>query len=81
VITDLDLPMMSGFEFCEWLKSQEVTKDIFTIALTSSNSPTDQSRANEVGFDEFLVKFNSHELITCLDGCFARMKHNAGVNV
>tara|TARA_R110002095_G_scaffold205518_1_gene188933 strand:+ start:10743 stop:13421 length:2679 start_codon:yes stop_codon:yes gene_type:complete len=81
VITDLDLPMMDGFEFCEWLKEQKNTKDIFSIALTSSHSPADRSRASEAGFDEFLVKFNSQELISSLDGCFARMKHNAGVNV
>tara|TARA_R110002111_G_scaffold262289_1_gene337807 strand:+ start:90077 stop:92743 length:2667 start_codon:yes stop_codon:yes gene_type:complete len=81
VITDLDFPMMNGFEFCEWLREQKNTKDIYSIALTSSHSPADRSRANEAGFDEFLVKFNSQELISSLDGCFDRMKQNAGVNV
>ncbi|QDU09112.1 chemotaxis protein CheW [Gimesia aquarii] len=80
VITDIDLPMMDGFEFCAWLKGQETTKNISTLALTSSNSSANQSRATEVGFDQFLVKFNSHELISCLDGCFAKMTVDAGVN-
>ncbi|QDT97874.1 chemotaxis protein CheW [Gimesia aquarii] len=80
VITDIDLPMMDGFEFCEWLKGQETTKNISTLALTSSNSSANQSRAADVGFDQFLVKFNSHELISCLDGCFAQMAVDAGVN-
>ncbi|WP_417383825.1 chemotaxis protein CheW [Gimesia sp.] len=80
VITDLDLPMMDGFEFCEWLKSQESTQEMNVIALTSANSSTDQSRARDAGFDEFLVKFNSHELISCLDESFARSKYKTGVN-
>ena len=80
VITDFDLPMMDGFEFCEWLKERESTKDIYTIALTSSSSSANQSRATEVGFDKFLIKFNSQELVSCLDGCFAKMKSDAGVH-
>lgn len=80
VITDLDLPMMDGFEFCEWLKSQERSQELSVIALTSANSSADQTRAREAGFDEFLVKFNSHELISCLDESFARLKYKTGVN-
>ncbi|MCH9657004.1 MAG: chemotaxis protein CheW [Planctomycetes bacterium] len=80
VITDIDLPMMSGFEFCEWVKGRETTKDINVIALTSSNSSANQSRATEVGFEQFLIKFNSHELVSCLNSCFARMEFDAGVN-
>ncbi|WP_417389920.1 chemotaxis protein CheW [Gimesia sp.] len=79
VITDLDLPMMDGFEFCEWLKEQEDTQQLSVIALTSANSATDQAKAREAGFDEFLVKFNSHELISCLDESFARLKYKTGV--
>ncbi|HBL42328.1 chemotaxis protein CheW [Gimesia sp.] len=79
VITDLDLPMMDGFEFCEWLKEQEDTQELSVIALTSANSATDQAKAREAGFDEFLVKFNSHELISCLDESFARLKYKTGV--
>ncbi|MCA9003972.1 MAG: chemotaxis protein CheW [Planctomycetaceae bacterium] len=80
VITDLDLPMMDGFEFCEWLKSQESTQEMNVIALTSASSSTDQAKARDAGFDEFLVKFNSHELISCLDESFARSKYKTGVN-
>lgn len=80
VITDLDLPMMDGFEFCEWLKEQEDTQGLSVIALTAANSATDQAKAREAGFDEFLVKFNSHELISCLDESFARLKYKTGVN-
>ncbi|WP_417378478.1 chemotaxis protein CheW [Gimesia sp.] len=80
VITDLELPMMDGFEFCAWLKSNENTQDVNVIALTSANSSADQAKAREAGFDEFLVKFNSHELISCLDESFARLKYKTGVN-
>lgn len=80
IVTDIDLPMMDGFEFCEWLKEHDSLKDVCTIALTASNCPSNQSRATEVGFDQFLIKFNSHELVSCLDEYFARLKLNAGVN-
>jgi len=80
VVTDLDLPMMDGFEFCEWLNEQNGMQECCVIAMTSSNSSADQNRATEVGFDRFLVKFNSQELVSTLDEYFARTKHNAGVN-
>ncbi|WP_339732651.1 chemotaxis protein CheW [uncultured Gimesia sp.] len=79
VVTDIDLPEMNGFELCEWLKEQDNTKNIKAIALTSSSSSINQSRATEVGFDQFLVKFNSHELVSCLDEYFARIEHETGV--
>ncbi|MEQ9067364.1 MAG: response regulator, partial [Gimesia chilikensis] len=80
IVTDLDLPMMDGFEFCEWVKEQSNTQETCVLAMTSSNSSADQTRATEAGFDQFLVKFNSHELISCLDEHFARTKHSAGVD-
>ena len=80
IVTDLDLPMMDGFEFCEWVKEQSNMQETCILAMTSSNSSADQTRATEAGFDQFLVKFNSHELISCLDEQFARTKHSAGVN-
>lgn len=80
IVTDLDLPMMDGFEFCEWVKEQQNMEETCVLAMTSSNSGADQSRATEVGFDQFLIKFNSQELISCLDEHFARTKYNAGVN-
>ncbi|MFK7777608.1 MAG: hybrid sensor histidine kinase/response regulator [Gimesia sp.] len=80
IITDLDLPVMGGLEFCKWLKGQDSTREIYTIALTSSSSSANQSRATEVGFDQFLVKFNSQELVSCLDSCYAKMQMDAGVN-
>lgn len=80
IVTDLDLPMMDGFEFCEWVKEQPNMQETCVLAMTSSSSTADQTRATEAGFDRFLVKFNSQELISTLDEYFARTKYNAGVN-
>lgn len=80
VVTDIDLPEMNGFDFCDWLKKRESTKNIYSIALTSSSSSANQARATEVGFDQFLVKFNSQELVSSLDSCYAKMEQDAGVN-
>lgn len=79
VLTDIEFPMMDGFEFCEWLKERESTKNIYAVALTSSGGTANQSRATEIGMDEFLVKFNSQEVISCLDRCFANVITDAGV--
>lgn len=79
IITDIDLPSMDGYELCEWLKQNDSFAETSVIALTASNSSANQSKATEVGFDRFLTKFNSHELVSCLDGYFADLKLNAGV--
>jgi len=63
LLLDLNLPKKDGFEVLERLRASERCKNIPVLIMTSSNSPSDQARASELGamyfrkppnYDEFL---------------------------
>jgi CheY-like chemotaxis protein len=65
ILCDLNMPVMNGFEFLKWLKSESPCPRTPLIVLTSSVVETDVVRAYEAGAAAYLVKPSSHEdLIT-----------------
>src|SRR5512145_665912 len=56
IISDLSMPVMSGWELLRKLKEQPRTKDIPVIALTAHAMTGDRQRAIEVGFHNYLTK-------------------------
>lgn len=61
VISDVVMPGISGYELCQRLKANDVTKDIPIILLTSLNHPMDVIQGLECGADNFLTKPFEHE--------------------
>ena len=56
ILMDIMLPVLSGFDAVRILKSDEKTKNIPVIALTSFAMPGDKERAVEAGFDGYITK-------------------------
>ncbi|MCX7816632.1 MAG: response regulator [Syntrophales bacterium] len=56
IITDLNLPGMSGIEMIRVIKSQEETRDIPVIVVSASCSEEQISEAINLGVDGFLNK-------------------------
>ena len=56
ILLDLNMPGMNGFEVCRKLKSDELTRDIPVIFLTSSHESDDIVKGFETGADDYLVK-------------------------
>lgn len=61
VITDLEMPVMDGFELISKLRSAKHLKDVPIIVLSSRGSETDKLRAAELGADAYLVKADFQE--------------------
>jgi CheY-like chemotaxis protein len=53
---DLDLPLLSGFEFLEWLRQDPELRHLPVVAMTASDFPEDLDRADESGANSFLIK-------------------------
>jgi len=56
VLLDIKLPIKSGLEVLEWIRSQPHLKRLPIIMLTSSNQANDINRAYDLGANSYLVK-------------------------
>jgi CheY-like chemotaxis protein len=61
VITDIRMPLVSGFELIRTLKSDERCAGIPVVVLSTSDNPDDVSKAKELGAAEYYVKPYSME--------------------
>ncbi|MBF8279476.1 MAG: hypothetical protein HW385_908, partial [candidate division NC10 bacterium] len=56
IISDLTMPEMDGYAFCQAIKSAELTKRIPFVLLDERNKPEDILWALERGADNFITK-------------------------
>jgi len=56
VITDVDMPDLSGLEFCQWIKSNPETAHIPVIVLSSLDTDADIENGFRVGADAYVPK-------------------------
>lgn len=56
VLTDYDMPRMTGFELVMALRKQPITRDIPLVMLTARDSSRDQAQMRAAGITSYLVK-------------------------
>lgn len=65
IISDIVMPTMNGYDMCREIKSQEATRRVPVILLTSLSTPSDILRGLEAGADNYCTKpFDSDALVT-----------------
>lgn len=63
VILDVNMPGMSGWEFCSLLRRQSSTRDVPVLFLTGRQEVRDRITAMQVGGSDYLSKpFGAEEL-------------------
>ena len=56
VLLDVGLPGMDGLEVARRLRAMPALSKVFLVAMTGYGSPEDRVRAEDAGFDEYLLK-------------------------
>lgn len=69
IVSDMNLPGVTGNVFLEWLRADERFKHVPFVFFSGSFLPVDQIRAKELGTDEFFVKTANMDLL------LSRMTH------
>lgn len=63
VISDVEMPVMDGYEMCRHLKSDETLRHIPVILLTSLSAPRDVIKGLDCGAESFMVKPYDEQLL------------------
>ncbi|WP_028582858.1 response regulator transcription factor [Desulfogranum mediterraneum] len=63
VVLDVIMPKMNGFQVCRKIKTEETTRDIKVVMLTSKNQKSDAFWGKKQGADKYMTKpFDEQEL-------------------
>ena len=64
ILTDLDMPEMSGYKLIEKMLSEQETRDIPIIIITCKSQHEDRQKGLKMGVKEYLVKpFDPNRLV------------------
>ncbi len=74
IISDIEMPGMSGFEFAEAVKKDSRWSEVPMVALSSFATPKDLARGREVGFKDYVAKSDRDALISTLQNTLAEIK-------
>ncbi len=66
IISDIEMPGMDGFAFAEKVRSDDRWGRVPLVALSSHATERDFERGREVGFDDYVAKFDRDALLDTL---------------
>ena len=71
IVSDIEMPGMSGFEFAEEIKNDQRWKDVPLVALSSHATETDVERGRSVGFNDYVAKLDREALLKSISHTLA----------
>lgn len=75
IISDINMPVMNGYQMCHEIKHDEMLRDIPIILLTSLSDPEDIIRGLECGADNFITKpYDDQYLLTRIEYLLANFQ-------
>jgi two-component system chemotaxis sensor kinase CheA len=74
IVSDIEMPGMTGFEFCEAVKKAGPWQGTPMIALSSHASPKDLAKGRSVGFDDYVAKYDRDGLVHTLNETLSEIR-------
>ncbi|WP_373085558.1 chemotaxis protein CheW, partial [Sneathiella sp.] len=71
IISDIEMPVMDGFQFAEAVLGDERWKNTPVVALSSHTTQNDFDRGRDVGFSDYVAKFDRDSLMNSLSRTLA----------
>jgi two-component system chemotaxis sensor kinase CheA len=71
IISDIEMPDMSGFEFATRIRAGGQWQNIPLVALSSHATPQDIDQGYKVGFNKYVAKFDRETLLSALSQSLA----------
>lgn len=79
IVSDVVMPLMSGYEFCEKVRKLEQCKDLPILLISAYGDP---ARAVESGADDYLLKpYRTEELLAAVRELMSIRSHEARMNL
>ena len=80
IVSDIEMPDMSGFEFAEKVRGNKELKQTPLVALSSHATSEDISRGEKAGFQKYVAKFDKDTLLSAINETVADDREGAGNN-
>ncbi|MDJ0944087.1 MAG: chemotaxis protein CheW [Kiloniellales bacterium] len=74
IISDIEMPGMDGFQFAQSLRQDQRFCGIPLVALSSHATPADLARGRQVGFRDYVAKFDRDALLAALQDTLAETR-------
>jgi two-component system chemotaxis sensor kinase CheA len=76
IVSDLEMPVMNGWEFIKNVRRNKILQDIPAVALTSLDNAESRQRAIENGFNFYEVKLDREHFLATISEALGRVKTN-----
>jgi two-component system chemotaxis sensor kinase CheA len=74
IVSDIEMPGMTGFEFCETVKKAGPWQGTPIIALSSHANPKEVAKGRQVGFDDYVAKYDRDGLVHTLNETLSEIR-------
>jgi len=71
LLLDLKMPIRSGFDVLDWIRSRREFDSLLVVILTGSALPSDVGKADQLGTNSYLVKSSDYKQLTLFLKSFA----------
>ena len=71
IVSDIEMPQIDGLELVRRIRADGAWRDLPVIALTSLSSPDQVDVGRQVGFTDYVAKFEREALLTSLRQCLS----------